>query len=213
MRRGGFGRGLLDLLPKTMSAVAPARPLQPLRLLISLGVGIVTLTLIFAAVGYFFREPLLRFAGGFVEQLGGLGVAIGFFIPDAFTVPLPNDAFSALGLAGGLDFVTVAIWSTIGSVAGGSTGFFIGRRLSQTAWYQRVMRERGAEVQELINRYGGLGLGLAALTPLPYSLASWAAGTSHLTYLQFLAISIPLRAIRVTSVLWLFSLGLWAISG
>jgi len=177
-------------------------------LLISLGLGIIVLTLIFATVGYFFREPVLAFASSFVQKLGGLGVAIGFFIPDAFTVPLPNDAFSVLGLAGGLGFVEVAIWSTAGSVAGGSTGFLIGRRLSKTAWYQRVMAKRGLQVQDLINRYGGIGLALAALTPLPYSLASWAAGTSPLRYWHFLLISVPFRAIRVTSVLWLFSLGL-----
>ena len=195
-----------------MSAAAPAvRPVDPLRLMISLGAAIITLTLIFAAVGYFFREPLLAFAAGFVARLGGLGVAIGFYVPDAFTIPLPNDAFSALGLAGGLDFAVVAAWSTAGSVAGGSTGFLIGRRLSQTRWYKRVMAERGVEVQRLLDRYGGVGLAIAALTPLPYSLASWAAGTSVLSYPRFLAISLPFRALRVTAVLWLISLGLWAI--
>lgn len=192
-----------------MPAAPP--PLRPLRLLMSLGAGIIALTLVFATIGYFFRDPLLRFASLFVGKLGGVGVAIGFYIPDAFTIPLPNDAFSVLGLAGGLGFIEVAIWSTVGSLLGGSTGFAIGRRLSKTAWYQRVMNGRGAEVQGLINRYGGVGLALAALTPLPYSLASWAAGTSGLRYWQFLLISAPFRAIRVTSVLWLFSLGLWAL--
>lgn len=195
-----------------MSADAPAaRPVDPLRLLISLGAAIVTLTLVFAAVGYFFREPLLAFAAGFVARLGGPGVAIGFYVPDAFTIPLPNDAFSALGLAGGLGFAEVAAWSTLGSVLGGSTGFLIGRRLSQTRWYRRVMAERGVEVQRLIDRYGGVGVAIAALTPLPYSLASWAAGTSTLGYARFVAISLPFRAIRVSAVLWLLSVGLWAI--
>jgi len=128
---------------------APLSPmaLRPLRLLLSLGAGIIALTLIFATIGYFFRDPLLRFASLFVDKLGGVGVAIGFYIPDAFTIPLPNDAFSVLGLAGGLGFVEVAIWSTVGSLLGGSTGFAIGRRLSKTAWYQRVMQSRGAEVR------------------------------------------------------------------
>ena len=67
------------------------------------------------------------------------------------------------------------------------------------------------EVQRLIDRYGGVGVAIAALTPLPYSLASWAAGTSTLGYARFVAISLPFRAIRVSAVLWLLSIGLWAI--
>jgi membrane protein DedA with SNARE-associated domain len=194
-----------------MTELPAPRPVDPLRLLLSLGAAIISITLIFAAVGYLFREPLLAFARWFVGELGGVGVALGFFIPDAFTVPLPNDAFSALGLAGGLPFVEVVAWSTGGSLAGGSVGFLIGRRLSLTGWYKRVMADRGAQVKVLIERHGSVGIALAALTPLPYSLASWAAGTSSLSYLRFLLISAPFRALRVGSVLWLISVGLWAI--
>lgn len=189
------------------------RRLRPIRVLVSMGLAVAGLMLAVATLGYFFREPLLEFAGLFVRALGGPGVALGFFLPDAFTVPIPNDAFSALGLAGGLGFATVSAWATLGSVLGGSAGFCIGRRLARAAWYRRVMSRRGAEVQRLIDRYGGYGLALAAITPLPYSLASWAAGTSRLSYGHFLAISLPLRALRVVGVLWLLELGLWALGG
>jgi membrane protein YqaA with SNARE-associated domain len=191
-------------------AIEPA-PIEPLKVVLSLGVAVVAMTLTVAAIGYFFRGPLLALAALFVGAFGGPGVALGFFLPDAFTVPIPNDAFSALGLAGGLGFVTVSAWATLGSLVGGSTGFLIGRRLARAAWYRRVMSRRGAQVQGLIDRYGGYGLALAALTPLPYSLACWAAGTSPLSYGRFIAISAPLRALRVIGVLWLVQVGLWAM--
>ncbi|MEZ4450739.1 MAG: VTT domain-containing protein [Nannocystaceae bacterium] len=204
--------------PGAGASVETAEPnappaLQPVKVLVSLGLAVAGLMLLVAVLGYFFREPLLKFADLFVKTFGGPGVAIGFLLPDAFTVPIPNDAFSALGLAGGLSFVEVCAWATLGSVLGGSIGFLIGRRLAQAEWYRRVMRRRGAEVQHLIDRYGGVGLAIAAITPLPYSLASWAAGTSPLPYGRFLAISLPLRALRVVGALWLLRAGLWALGG
>ncbi len=171
--------------------------------------GMILFTAVFAVLGYFFREPLMSAAEYFVASLGGLGVAIGFFLPDAFTVPLPNDAFSALGLAGGIGFWEVVAWSSAGSVAGGLTGFTIGRRLARTKWFRKKLTTgQGAAMHALIERYGAVGLGVAACTPLPYSLATWAAGTSKLTYLQCLLISVPLRTMRVTAMLWLVEFGL-----
>ncbi|MEZ4427903.1 MAG: VTT domain-containing protein [Nannocystaceae bacterium] len=188
--------------------------LSPTRILMTMILGMIAFTGAFAIIGYFLREPLMIAATLFVEYLQGPGVAIGFFLPDAFTVPLPNDAFSALGIAGGMDFWVVVLWSAIGSVSGGATGFTIGRSLSRTRWFQKKFRTgKGAAIQEVIERYGGLGLAIAACTPLPYSLATWAAGTTKMSFGQFLAISIPLRTARIAAMLWLVQVGLAASAG
>ena len=94
---------------------------------------------------------------------------------------------------------------------GGATGCTIGRRLSSTRWFQRKIESgNGAAVHEMIQRYGGVGLGIAASTPVPYSIATWAAGTTNMSYLRFFLISIPLRSFRVGGMLWLVELGLRA---
>ena len=185
--------------------------LSPRRIILTLILGMMAFTAFVAAIGYWLSEPLRAVAELFVEHLGATGVMLGFYFPDGFTIPLPPDAFSALGLAGGLGFWSVVFWSSFGSVMGGVTGFTIGRRLSKTRWFRRKIRKgNGAAVHDLIERYGAAGLAIAACTPLPYSLGTWAAGTTRMSYTQFFSISIPLRSVRVAFMLWLVELGLRA---
>ncbi|MCB9749879.1 MAG: VTT domain-containing protein [Myxococcales bacterium] len=190
---------------------ARSQSISPQRIILNLVLGMMAFTLIIAAIGFWLAEPLRAVAALFVAHLGATGVMLGFFFPDGFTIPLPPDAFSALGLAGGLGFWTVVLWSSVGSVLGGATGFTIGRRLSKTRWFRRkINKGNGAAVHELIERFGALGLAIAASTPLPYSIGTWAAGTTRMTYTQFFLISIPLRSVRVAFMLWLVELGLKA---
>ncbi len=181
--------------------------LDPARLLVSTVLAIGGLVAVVAAVGYFAREPLLRASQAFVDQLGGLGVAIGYFLPDALTVPLPNDVVTVLGIAGGMGFWEVVAWGTAGSLVGGCVGYGIGRFLGSRRIVRRFFKGRGARMHELLRRYGVVAVGVAALTPIPYSLGCWAAGSVRLPFWQFLLVSL-LRFVRVAGYLYLIELGL-----
>jgi membrane protein YqaA with SNARE-associated domain len=146
----------------------------------------------------------------FVKALGGFGVALGFFIPDAFTLPLPNDVAAVLGLAGGLSFLEVTLWATAGSLVGGSVGYAIGRNLRKTRMVQRIFERRGGLVQHTMDRYGITAVAVAAVTPLPYSIFCWAAGAARIPFGQFFIIS-QLRWARVAGYLYLIQLGLFNI--
>ena len=128
----------------------------------AVGVLVVLMGLL-ACLAYFAHDPLVALAERFVAVLGAPGIAIGFFIPDAFTVPIPNDAFSFFGLIGGVPFWTCCLWASLGTLAGGSTGFFLGRRLANTDAFRRLMARRGREVQLLVDRYGVIALLCAAM--------------------------------------------------
>lgn len=188
-------------------------PVLDIKLLLKAMVAIVAVVMVVVGgVLYLFREPLQEFAAVFVDRFEGFGVAAGFFIPDAFTVPLPNDAFTVLGLMGGMPFWTVVMWGSIGSISGGSVGWLIGRRLSKTGWFQAIMKGRGSEITALIDRYGTAALLTAALTPLPYSLACWATGAGGMSYRRFLLIS-TVRIFRVALYLWLIQAGVLSVLG
>lgn len=106
--------------------------MSPRRILVATGLFIIALVAIAAALGAFFRDPLQQLSSAFVELLGGPGIAVGYLIPDAFTVPVPNDAFGWFGLEGGVPFWEVVAWGTAGSVTGGCVGYLIGQRLRTT---------------------------------------------------------------------------------
>jgi membrane protein YqaA with SNARE-associated domain len=143
-----------------------------------------------------------------VQALGGLGIGIGYFLPDAFTLPIPNDAFALVGRVGGMSFEAVVAWGTAGSIVGGSVGWGIGKYLvGRIGRLQRYFNRVGARMMERFQRGGAWILFAAALTPLPYSVACWAAGAIGMSYTRFVLISL-VRVFRVAGYLWVLEQGL-----
>jgi membrane protein YqaA with SNARE-associated domain len=175
-----------------------------------LGLGAVLAAVV--VVGAAFEPELLAASRWFVERFGLSGIAIGFLVPDATSLPFPQDALLALGLVGGLGFWEVVAWGTAGSVAGGTVGFFFGRRLQRTALYARLSRRKGFDAESIVRRYGVMALALGALTPLPYSVCTWTCGALGMRLAPFLVVSL-LRVVRVGGYLWLIQLGLFRVIG
>lgn len=167
-----------------------------------------------AALGWLFHEPLIEFGRWFVARFGGPGIAVGFYFPDAFTMPVPNDAFTAFGLWGGMPFARVVAWGSLGSLAGGSTGWLIGRHLlGRSDKLQAYIKRRGGdEMTAHLRRGGRWFLAIAAVSPVPYSVTCWAAGATKMPYVEFLIISL-LRIPRVAAFLWLIEQGFVSVSG
>lgn len=181
------------------------------KILIQFAIGLALLMTAMGLVGYLYRQPLMRLSKTFVENLGGFGVALGFFIPDAFTVPFPNDAFTFLGLQGGLSFWETVAWGTGGSILGGVVGFWIGRLLGTREWMIRFFKGRGAEAYAITYRYGKVALAIAAFTPIPYSIVCWACGAVNIKFRYFCLISL-LRFPRVALYLYLIQKGFIAMA-
>jgi membrane protein YqaA with SNARE-associated domain len=182
------------------------------RVLLSSALALVALMAIVTALGTWLRGPLVAASRTFVEVAGGPGIALGFFVPDAFTLPIPSDAFSTVGIAGGMAFWHVVVWGSAGSIAGGCTGWFIGRRLRRTRRLDRFASGRGAQLERLVRQHGAWLIAFAAVSPLPYSLTAWVAGASRMPLTVFAAVSV-LRVVRVTIPLYLIELGLLTFSG
>ena len=206
----------MPLEPSVEPSVEPALPasamLDPRRLVLSTVAALAALMATVAVVGYFFREPLLHVSTLFVQHFAGPGIAIGFFLPDAFTLPLPNDVVTLLGLNGGMGFVEVCAWATGGSLVGGVTGYWIGRYLRGTKLVRRIFEKTGGQAQAILDRYGAVAVAVAAVTPLPYSIFCWAAGAGRLRFSTFVLVS-QLRVIRVAGYLYLLQLGLFSTFG
>ncbi len=168
--------------------------------------GIFVLVAGFAVLGRLYKKPLLAWSEAFVDWAGGPGVALAFLIPDMSALPVPQDAFAAAAWVGGMSYSTVVAWATLGSLVGGNLGFLIGILLSRRPFFERLMATRGQSVRALVRRYGGWGLAIAALSPLPYSMGCWASGALGMAWGRFMLVSL-LRIPRIAFYLWLISAG------
>ena len=194
--------------------VQAGAPLDLRKVLVSVVFTMMGFTVAVALVGWLFRAPLLELGRWFVAHFGGPGVSVGFFFPDALTVPVPNDAFTAFGLWGGIAFWEVVVWGSLGSLVGGSCGWVIGRHLlARSLRLQAFIRRRGGEeIRSQLVRGGRWFLAVAAVSPVPYSLTCWAAGATRMPFWQFFAISL-LRVPRIAAFLWLIEQGFVSVTG
>ena len=187
MISGGVDPALKRLLKQTVLALAGA--------MVILGV-----------LGVVLREPAQHYSQMWVEFAGGWAILAAFTVLDAVPIPIPHDAFSAVGLLGGMGFWEVCAWASVGSLLGANGGYLIGRTLRHTAWFQSRMEQRGQEARRFVETYGVLGLALGALTPLPFSICCQAAGALRMPYHRFV-LTILLRPPRVALYLWLVKVG------
>lgn len=158
-----------------------------------------------------YQPEVRQFAQTMIEHTGGWGVALGFFVVDAFSAPIPNDIFSVFGRMGGIPFWEVVAWASAGSIVGGSVGWWIGRYwISRNRWLRAWMDAQGGKSVERVRRQGGWFLAVAAVTPMPYSLVCWGAGIVKLRFAVVLAVS-TLRIGRIALYLWLIELGVVSI--
>ena len=176
------------------------------KLLMQTVLGLIGLLAIFLVVGAVFYQQLVTLGTWTVTHLGGPGLVIAFFVLDAVWLPIPHETFSGLALVGGMGLVEITAWATLGSLMGGAAGFGVAKRIHHHAWFQRFLRGRAKQAMAIVERYGGWGLAIGALTPLPYVWTTWAAGALDMPWRQFLPISL-LRIPRIAFYVYLMQLG------
>jgi membrane protein YqaA with SNARE-associated domain len=144
--------------------------INPKKLLFQTILALIALGAILTVISIYFKEPVEAWSKSFIAMTGLWGVALGFMLPDAFTLPIPPDTFLLAGYMGGLDFLPVAISASIGSIAGGTLGFLMIRQFSEKTWVQTKLGSKLEWGKKFMSRYGSTALAVAALTPLPYSV-------------------------------------------
>jgi membrane protein YqaA with SNARE-associated domain len=172
------------------------------RILIQTVIALIALIAGLAALSYFFKPQMEELSKLFIQKTGLWGVGLGFFLPDALTLPIPPDTFLVAGHLGGLKFWDMLIWASVGSVLGGTSGYLmiraLSRRPSVSAWLDPKLKTG----REFMDRYGLIALALGALTPLPYSMICWACGAAGVRLVPFVLVSL-LRIPRVALYLLL----------
>jgi membrane-associated protein len=142
---------------------------------------------------HFDLEHIIRTVGYF-----GVGLAVFAETGLFFGILLPGDSllFTA-GFLASQDYFNIALLCLIifcASVAGDSTGYFIGHRLGRRLFTRSESRffkpEYPLRAQEFLNRHGGKAIMLGKFMPIVRTMVPMVAGASGMHYRKFLTFNL-----------------------
>jgi len=169
---------------------------------------VVTILLVGAVVvaGYLFRSPLEEMARWLIEVLGYLGIFVGVFLADAFTVPIPVDVYLFLSIASGASVTLTLVACSTASVLAGNLAYAIGPYIERIPILRSRLEDFRPRGEFLFQKWGGRAVALAALTPIPFSIVGWLAGIYRTPYHWFAAATLA-RVPRIVGYYALYAYG------
>ena len=143
-------------------------------------------------------QPFIDWADGF----GLLGLALvsaseaAFqpIPPDVLVIPMVIEANSVLGIS------LIVLIATLSSVFGAFFGYAIGYYGGIPVLERFVSVSNINRLNFLIEKYGSLGVFIAAVSPIPYKALAWIAGAGRMDLRLFALAGIFGRGIRFGSV-------------
>jgi membrane protein YqaA with SNARE-associated domain len=196
----------------TASPRSPAAGGRPrAKLILRFVLGLAALLTVVVLVVRALRPELESVGKWFVERFGLAGVAAGTFIADGFHFPVPPQFYMLLATAAQTEPALVLAASSIGSVLGGATGYFVARRLGHTRFLSRWLERVGGGVgQRLGQRYPYRSAVLASLSPMAFSVLCYLAGFFRVRRGPLLVL-LALRLPKIALYYYLVRVG-WSLS-
>jgi len=189
-----------------MTALEAAEEPQEARSLwVRLVFGIAAFLLLLIAVSWAARDTLEWMSHAFVDRFGIGGIVAGVLITDGLPLGLTHEPLLVFAYEGGIPLSTVFLVACATSVACGAVGWGLGKLLGRAAWVQNLLERTGA--QNLMDKHGVGAVAIAAVTPFPYAVATWAAGATGVR-LSGVMWSALLRIPRIAFYLGLIVFGL-----
>jgi membrane protein YqaA with SNARE-associated domain len=152
------------------------------------GLGAFVLAMLFVAST--FRGPLEGLGRSFVARFGYAGMGLGTFIADGFHFPIPPQFYMLVAVSSGASNVHALVAIAIGSLLGGSVGFFAARKLARFSIVSKRLERSTKFVERAFERFGYGAALLASLSPLPYSVLCAIAGAHQVGWRIFTLISL-----------------------
>ncbi|PKA14914.1 YqaA family protein [Leptospira haakeii] len=148
----------------------------------------VILLLVVLVLARFFNERVTQVAGLFLNYTGVWGVGLSIFVADSIHVFFPPDTFLILAVAAKMPDFWVIFFASVGSLLAGGCSYSQGRfLLPKLTVFSKFIRNHEEKLEGYVKRFGFWAVVLAALTPLPYSWTSVAAGVMKMRIDLFFA--------------------------
>lgn len=162
----------------TTADINPAAPARRSidRLIWQMVGGVSVMMLVALVSGLLLRESLTAAGQWAIARFGLEGIFLGTIITDSSPLPLTNEPLMLLALSGGVSVWTVMWVVSLASICGGAVGYGFGRSLASIGPLRNWVLHRSPELAAWMQERGAVAVGIAALLPIPYSLATWSAG-------------------------------------
>jgi membrane protein YqaA with SNARE-associated domain len=173
--------------------------------------GLFILLLFSGACAWLLKEPFIRMGEVFLDRFGLLGLFVGTIIADSSPLPLTHEPLTFIGIAAGIPTPTLLLTITSASILSGPVGWTCGRLLVADTAFAEWLERRYPGFMGVMRRNGLKAVAIAALLPVPFSLATWTAGMLRLPFHKVAAISL-LRIVKVWVYFQILKLG-WLAGG
>ena len=119
---------------------------------------------------------------------------------EAIIQPIPPDLLYIPMLVNAMGNTPLVVWLwlvvTVASVLGSLVGYFIGQRWGTPLLIRFGQEKHLAKLEMLTERYGTMGIFIAAFSPIPYKVLGWVAGMGHMAKKPFLIAGFVGRSLR-----------------
>jgi membrane protein YqaA with SNARE-associated domain len=188
----------------------PSAPQSTRRLALRLALGVLAFLAVVVLLVRTLRPELESLGRGFVSHFGLAGMAFGTYIADGFHFPIPPQFYMLLAVGSGTPDLAAFAVITLGSLAGGLSGYALARRLSRfPRLWTWLMRVGGRFRHQLEGRNAYRSAVIASLTPVAFSVQCYVSGLYRLPLRPF-AVIIALRIPKLMLYYYLVKLG-WAV--
>jgi membrane protein YqaA with SNARE-associated domain len=169
--------------------------------------GLVALLALVIVVVRALRPQLQAIGTSFVEHFGLGGMALGTFLADGFHFPLPPQFYMLLAIAAGTWSLSSFMAICAGSLAGGTCGYLLARRIARWPRLARWLARLGKGFQsQLVGANAYRGALIVSITPLAFSVLCYFAGLYRLPMKAF-ALVLVLRVPKLVLFYELVKLG------
>jgi membrane protein YqaA with SNARE-associated domain len=150
-----------------------------------------------------YHDQIKGWATLFVETYGMPALFILTWIADTTFQPIPPDVFVFGSTFGGANVLLASVIAGVASSCGGVTGYYIGRCVGPKRFRKLFGDKLMRKGREIFDKYGIYAIGVAALTPLPYSGTCWVAGIYKMSPIVVFLTSVVGRILRYIFVGWI----------
>lgn len=141
--------------------------------------GIVIAGVLVGLVGRLYRSELEGFARAFVERFGYVGMGLGTFVADTFTVPIPSWFYFVMAVASRSSPVLAIVAVSIGSLVGACLAYAMSAWFVELPFLRAKMEKVRARIAPLLAQHGYKAVVVISLLPLPFSVTCYAFGSQR----------------------------------